>query len=753
MLSTLRRIVQEVNSAPGLEEALRLIVNLVRDAISTDVCSVYLTDYTHKKYTLMATEGLNPGAVGKVSLGLSEGLVGLVGTRKEPVNIENASSHPKFRYLKETGEEKFNAFLGVPIIHQGMVLGVLVVQHVENRQFDEGEEAFLVTVSAQLAGVIAHAEASGEFEEFANREKGGNRIEGIAGSNGVAIGQATVIFPLADLDAVPDRKPDSISKEVRTFRVALEAVRQDIKDLQVRLEESLRMEERDLFDVYLRVLDNNSLGGEIIQKIREGHWAQGALRIVVQHYVKNFELMSDPYLRERAADVKDLGMRILAHLQQVGPVRAEYPNDTILVGEEISTSMVLDVPREKLIGIVSLKGSRNSHMAIVARALGIPTVVGAQDLPIDQMEGSRLVVDGYRGNVYTQPSDELLKYYGKIIEEEKQLVAGLEAYRDLPAATKDGHNIALWVNTGLLADISRSLDQGAEGVGLYRSEIPFLVRDRFPSEKEQKTIYREQLEAFSPRPVTVRTLDIGGDKSLPYFPITEENPFLGWRGIRIALDHPEIFLVQIRAIMKASVGLDNLRILMPMITSVLEIEEACYLIHHAYHELLEEGYKIKMPPIGVMIEVPAAVHLTKNIAERVDFISVGSNDLTQYLLAVDRNNSRVANLYQSLHPSVLHALKFIVDVCAHENKPVSICGEMAGEPASALLLMAMGFDSLSMSSSSLLKVKAAIRQVEIETVKEWLSEVLKMDNPEVIRSYLDLEMRAAGLGSLVMPGK
>jgi len=751
MLSTLRRIVQEVNSAPDLEEALRLIVHLVREAIKADVCSVYLMDFTHKRYALMATEGLNPDAVGKVYLGVSEGLVGQVGMREEPVNIENAPSHPRFRYLKETGEEKFNAFLGVPIIHQAKVLGVLVVQHVENRQFDEGEEAFLVTVSAQLAGVIAHAEASGDFAEFTGHTDG-NRIEGVKGATGVAIGHGAVVFPLADLDAVPDRKPESIPREVRIFRIALQAVRQDIRDLQVRLEDSLRMEERDLFDVYLRVLDNNSLGGEIVQKIREGHWSQGALRIVVQHYVKNFELMEDPYLRERSADVKDMGMRILARLQQVGPVRVDYPDDTILLGEEITTSMLMEVPRDKLCGIVSVKGSMNSHMAIVARALGVPTVVGAQDLPLDQLEGSLVVVDGYRGNVFTHPSDGLIKHYSNIIEEEKQIVAGLEAYRDLPAVTKDGQSIALWVNTGLLVDVTRSLDQGAEGVGLYRSEIPFMVRDRFPSENEQEIIYREQLDAFAPRPVTVRTLDIGGDKALPYFPISEENPFLGWRGIRITLDHPEIFLVQIRAMLKASVGLDNLRILMPMISTVLEVEEACYLIHRAYHELLEEGFKIIMPPVGVMIEIPAAVHLTKNIASRVDFISVGSNDLTQYLLAVDRNNARVANLYQSLHPSVLHALKYIVDICHQENKPVSICGEMAGEPASALLLTAMGFDSLSMSASSLLKVKAAIRQVDSNTIKGWLFKVLEMDSPEIIRSYLDLEMEAEGLRSLERPG-
>lgn len=300
-----------------------------------------------------------------------------------------------------------------------------------------------------------------------------------------------------------------------------------------------------------------------------------------------------------------------------------------------------------------------------------------------------------------------------------------------------------------MTDINRSIERGAEGVGLYRTEIPFMVRDRFPSEEEQRVIYREQLAAFAPHPVTMRTLDIGGDKSLSYFPIEEENPFLGWRGIRVTLDHPEIFMVQVRAMLKASDGLDNLRIMLPMVTSVIEAEEAQHLIHRAWLEVRDEGLDIAMPQVGVMIEVPAAVYQARALAQRVDFLSIGTNDLTQYLLAVDRNNRQVASLYNSYHPAVLHAILHVVEQAHEEGVPVSVCGEMAGEVGSALLLMAMGVNALSMNASNLLKVKAAVRQVKASFTRQLLNEVLAMDNGEVIAAYVDLQLDKAGLGELL----
>ncbi|MND56733.1 Phosphoenolpyruvate-protein phosphotransferase [compost metagenome] len=753
MLNTLRKIVQEVNSAKDLKTALGIIVLRVKEAMGSQVCSVYLLDPETNRFVLMATEGLNKRSIGKVSMAPNEGLVGLVGTREEPLNLENAADHPRYRYFAETGEERFASFLGAPIIHHRRVVGVLVIQQKERRQFDEGEEAFLVTMSAQLAGVIAHAEATGSIRGLGRQGKGIQEAKfvGVPGSPGAAVGTAVVMLPPADLDVVPDKTITDIDAELGLFKTAIEGVRADMRTLSAKLATQLRPEERALFDVYLMMLDDAALGSEVTTVIKTGQWAQGALRQVVTDHVNRFELMDDAYLRERASDVKDLGRRLLAYLQEERQQTLVYPDNTILVSEELTPAMLGEVPEGKLAGLVSVLGSGNSHVAILARAMGIPTVMGLVDLPYSKVDGIQMIVDGYHGEVYTNPSEVLRKQFAEVVEEEKQLALGLDALRDLPCVTVDGHRMPLWVNTGLLADVARAQKRGAEGVGLYRTEVPFMINQRFPSEKEQLAIYREQLSAFHPQPVTMRTLDIGGDKSLSYFPIKEDNPFLGWRGIRVTLDHPEIFLVQTRAMLKASEGLNNLRILLPMISGTHELEEALHLIHRAWGEVRDEGCDVPMPPIGVMIEIPAAVYQTKELARQVDFLSVGSNDLTQYLLAVDRNNPRVADLYDYLHPAVLQALQNVVRDAHAEGKPVSICGEMAGDPAAAVLLMAMGFDSLSMNATNLPKVKWMLRQINLSKARELLAELMTIDNPQVIHSSLQLALKNLGLARMINP--
>jgi len=753
MLNTLRKIVQEVNAAKDLKAALGISVLRVKEAMGSQVCSVYLLDPETNRFVLMATEGLNKRSIGKVSMAPNEGLVGLVGTREEPLNLENAADHPRYRYFAETGEERYASFLGAPIIHHRRVVGVLVIQQKERRQFDEGEEAFLVTMSAQLAGVIAHAEATGSISGLGRQGKGIQEAKfvGVPGSPGAAVGTAVVMLPPADLDVVPDKAIADIDAELGLFKTAIEGVRADMRALSAKLATQLRPEERALFDVYLMMLDDASLGSEVTTVIKTGQWAQGALRQVVTDHVNRFELMDDAYLRERASDVKDLGRRLLAYLQQERQQTLVYPDNTILVSEELTPAMLGEVPEGKLAGLVSVLGSGNSHVAILARAMGIPTVMGVVDLPYSKVDGIQMIVDGYHGEVYTNPSEVLRKQFADVVEEEKQLSLGLDALRDLPCVTLDGHRMPLWVNTGLLADVARAQKRGAEGVGLYRTEVPFMINQRFPSEKEQLAIYREQLSAFHPQPVTMRSLDIGGDKSLSYFPIKEDNPFLGWRGIRVTLDHPEIFLVQARAMLKASEGLNNLRILLPMISGTHELEEALHLIHRAWGEVRDEGTDVPMPPVGVMIEIPAAVYQTKELARQVDFLSVGSNDLTQYLLAVDRNNPRVADLYDYLHPAVLQALQNVVRDAHAEGKPVSICGEMAGDPAAAVLLMAMGFDSLSMNATNLPKVKWMLRQINLSKAQELLAELMTIDNPQVIHSSLQLALKNLGLARMINP--
>ncbi|MBX2809351.1 MAG: phosphoenolpyruvate--protein phosphotransferase, partial [Cellvibrionaceae bacterium] len=667
MLNSLRNITQEVNLAPDLGAAMSIAVDRTRESMAVKVCSLYLRDDSGN-YVLRATQGLNTDATGTVKMSRNEGLVGYVAKRGEPINLENAQAHSRYLYFPETGEERYASFLGVPIIHHREVLGVLAVQQTERRRFDESEVAFLATLSAQISAIIAHAEATGGLDRYTQGTPDA-RFRGVAGAQGVAIGEAVVYSPAADLESVPYQKCSSIEAEIRFFHESLGFARTEIQELSNKLKDRLTPEEQALFDAYVIMLDDKSLVHEVTAMISKEIVAPYAWSQVILKHAQTFTSMHDPYMRERAADVRDLGRRVLNCLQQSNDQPTQYPQKTILLGQELTASVLGEIPREQLVGLVSVKGSGNSHLAILARAMGIPTVMGAVDLPYTHLEGQAMIVDGYRGNVYVNPSEQVLAQYEALVREDEEIVKSYESFKDLPCETLDNHRVPLWVNTGLMADVTRSIERGAEGVGLYRTEVPFLLRDSFPTEEEQRNIYREQLQAFAPHTVTMRTLDIGGDKDLSYFPIEEANPFLGWRGIRVTLDHPEIFLAQVRAMIKASEGLDNLRIMLPMISGILELEEAQRLIHQGYTELLEEGFKVELPPIGVMIEVPAAVYQTKELAVRADFLSVGSNDLTQYLLAVDRNNARVADLYNSFHPAVLQALQIIATHAHSQGTP------------------------------------------------------------------------------------
>ncbi len=501
------------------------------------------------------------------------------------------------------------------------------------------------------------------------------------------------------------------------------------------------------------MLDPESLGQDVITEIEAGNWAQGALRRTIKRYMHEFESMDNEYMRERAADVQDVGRRILSYLQSTRPGVTQYPEKVILVGEEISAANLAEVPEGRLAGIVAVKGSRTSHVVILSRALGVPAVMGVEELSMADLEAKELIVDGYYGQVYVEPALTIRKEFQRLADEEKTLDKDLESLHDLPAETKDKHRITLYVNTGLASDVGLSLSAGAEGVGLYRTEVPFLVRDRFPSGEEQRVLYRQLLSAFSPRPVTMRTLDVGGDKPLPYFPVVEENPFLGWRGIRISLDHPDIFLVQVRAMMRASEGLENLEIMLPMITDVSEVDEAMRLLRKAHNEVVEDGCNVPFPKIGVMIEVPSAVFQARALAKRVDFLSVGSNDLTQYLLAVDRNNSHVAGMFDSLHPAVLTALQAVVNAGHAEGVVVSLCGEMASDPVAVVLLLAMGFDCLSLNATSLPRMKWVVRQFSLQDAKALLAEVMEMESVSMIRSRVELAIDQAGLGGLIRAGR
>ncbi len=756
MLKALRRIVQKVNATKDIGEALSIVVRLVKEASSADACSIFIVDPERGEYVLAATEGLNPDLVYQLRVKFGEGLVGLVGERGEPINLEKAESHPQYHVFSNSGEEKYQAFLGVPLTHSRELMGVLTVQQEEAIAFDESEESFLVTLCAQLSGIIAHAHATGVLWEKNSASMHHTKeatYSGIPSSPGVGIGTTVAVFPPADLDAVLELPAEDLIAEENHLDHAITETIKEITRLREMMGTSLPDEELGLFEAYLNMLQSASFVTKIKSVIQTGIWAQGALKNVINQYVSTFEAMDDSYLSERASDLRDLGQRILFHLQAQKKKTIQYPERTILIGEEVTASSLAEVPEDRLAGVVSVKGSSNSHVAILARAMGIPVVMGVAGMPVGKFDHCPIIIDGYFGQVYINPSITVSNEFERLSREEKQLDTELEELRELPAETLDGYVTSLYVNTGLMSDVGRSLSVGAEGVGLHRTEVPFMARDRFPSEEEQRVIYRQLLKAFSPRAVMMRTLDVGGDKPLPYFPIEEKNSFLGWRGIRITLDHPDIFLVQIRAMMRANQGHENLQVMLPMVSNISEIEEAQRLFTQAFEELISEGEQVVMPALGVMIEVPAAVYQAREIAKRVDFVSVGSNDLTQYMLAVDRNNGRVSGLYDPLHPAVLHAMMQVVSNVHKEGKRVSICGELSGDPVAVPLLIAMGFDTLSLSATRLPRIKWVIRTFTMSKARKLLEEVLAMDDAIEIRGHMELALEEAGLGGLIRAGR
>ena len=754
MLEILRRIVQDINAARDLSEALNLIVVEVKAALHTDVCSVYMNDYARSEHVLMATDGLRSGAVGKVRLKFGQGLTGLAASRAEPVNVEDAPAHPAFRYVAVTGEAPFHGFIGVPIIRRRKVLGVLVAQQREQRKYTADEESFLITLAAQLAGSISQAEIRQGLERLDDNGLSGTLfLEGVAGARGLAIGEAVVVFPATTLDRIPDKDIEDPEAEASRFRQAVAAELAELQRLSERMRLLLAAGDRALFDAYAMLLSSDSLVNGTLERIAAGNWAPGALRATVLEYANIFTEMDDPYLRERAADILDLGQRLLDRLQEEQVITRQYPDNTVLVGEEISVSQLLDVPLEKLKGLVSVSGTGTSHVALLARGLGIPAVFGVGSLPPGRLNGREIAVDGYTVRVCIQPSPALRQEYLKLIAEEAKLSRGLQHLRDLPAETLDGHRLDLHANSGLFADVAAARNSGVRGVGLYRSELHFFLRDRFPGEEEQATIYTRVLRIMEPYPVVLRTLDVGGDKPLPYFSINEQNPFLGWRGIRISLDQPDLFKTQLRAMLRASVTYPNLAILFPMIGSISELREALDLLHCAEKELQEDGLTVRTPRVGIMVEVPSAVYQIDRLAPMVDFVSIGSNDLTQYLLAVDRNNDRVSKLYDPLHPAVLTAIQQVIKGGRAAGKPVGVCGEMAGDPASALFLMAMGVDSLSMNLGSLLKIKWMIRSVRRTAAREVLAQAMQLDDATAIRECANTFLDQQGLSELLRVGK
>ena len=756
MLNRLQRIVQGVSHAPDIQHALDLIAESLTKDLAADACTIFLASTDDSaELVLKSCRGLNPDIIGKVTRRFGEGLIGLVAARAESINLLESMKHKSFILEPDSGEEQFPVFLGVPIISHRKVLGVIAVQRAK-LAFHEDDEAFLNTLVAQLATSIEHAESQGRFKLASTGGAGAatHVVKGVAGAPGMAIGEAIVLNRGVNLGSVPNKPVSDYELEIKRFSDAVRKVQEELTQQAEAMRDYLPEEECALFVAYAQMLNSGSLIDDTLRDIRLGNWAPACWRDTIEAHARVFEQMEDEYLAERADDIRELGRRVLRKLMLEQSALIDFPDRAVLVGDEVLAVDLADVPPDCLCAVVSAHGSGSSHVAILARALGIPAVMGVPNLPVNQMDGLRVVVDGYSGNAYIDPNQEVLAEYQTYLEEEAEIAQDLLSLRNEPAVTHDGYAVSLRVNTGLLADYTPSLRYGADGVGLYRTELPFQVRDRFPSEDEQYQIYRNVLTAFGKLPVVLRTLDVGGDKPLSYFPIKEANPFLGWRGVRITLDHPEIFTIQVRAMLRANINQGNLQILLPMISGKKELEESLLLIHRVRDEMEEDlDQSIEMPPVGAMIEVPSAVFQIESICHIADFVSIGTNDLTQYLLAVDRNNENVADLFSSLHPAVLRALKQIVAGAALTDTPVSVCGELAGDPLGVMALLGAGIDSLSMSVGSLLKVKKVIKTFTMAEMATMFNAAVNMPDSSDVRAMYTEMLNQKGLGGLIRAGK
>lgn len=755
MIVTLRQIMRQVSAAATLQDATAILVQQASQAVQIDACAVFLRRAEQDTYTPVAAEGLSPSAIRGLAESRDGALLRLVGERLELVLDPDAKGqHHKLPDVPDESDgparPRMGRFIGTPLIHYRRLLGVLAAWRFSAQPFARDEIGFFVSLGAQLAKTLHDAEAVDGVERLLRGETGGNPfIQGVSAARGLAIGKARLVGAHPQLDSIPDHPVQDEPAEIAAFLDAIAAAQRELQEAGEGLAGQVPDAVRALFDVQVMLLGDDALVQATLEGIRAGNWAPGAWRSTIARHALVFEQMDDPYLRERAADIRDIGQRVLAHTQSAEQPVAKVSEPCILIGETLGLAEIAAIPSGCLAGLVALRGSPLSHMAVLARALGIPAVVGLTSTSIPALEGRPIAIDGDEGRLYIEPSAALLASLHQRLRDAERRARQLLSICNLPAETLDRVHVPLLANIGLPADAPGARALGAEGVGLYRTEYSFLLGETLPIEEGLLQEYREVLTAFAPLPVTLRTLDVGGDKVLSYLPMREDNPFLGCRGIRFSLDQPEIFLIQLRAMLQANAGLGNLQILFPMIATIAELDEALGLLARAERELVAERLAVQRPRLAVMVEVPAAVFLVGAMANRVDAFSIGTNDLTQYVLAVDRNNIQVTTPYDGLHPAVLDAIRRVVSAAHRHGRPVNVCGELAGDPAGALLLLGFGVDSLSMSPALLGDVKRVIRCCKRADARSLATAALGMDDAFAIhrRTHAELERMQQCSGS------
>ena len=743
LLRRLREVMAEQVSA---QERLDKIVVLIAANMVAEVCSTYVlrVDNTLELY---ATEGLNRDAVHQTVLTAHEGLVGLVASEAQPLNLSNAQTHPAFSYRPETGEEIYHSFLGVPILRAGNTLGVLVVQNRAHRTYVEEEVEALQTTAMVVAEMIASGELSALAKPGAEpAARHSLHKTGAILSDGIALGHVVLHEPRV---VITNYIAEDVPKEVKRLDQAIVKLRADLDRMLERGDVADGGDHRDVLEAYRMFANDQGWKHKLQEAVATGLTAEAAVERVQSDTRARMLRSTDPYLKDRLHDLEDLGHRLMRQLvgRDHAPTREQMPDNAILIARAMGPAALLDYDRNKLRGLVLEEGTSNSHVSIVARALGIPAIGEVPNAAGIADPGDAIIVDGTSGSIYVRPSQEIQSAYAERVRFRARRQEQYRELRDKPCKTKDGQSVDLMLNAGLVIDLPHIEDTGAAGIGLFRTELQFMVSPSLPRTSEQLALYRSVLDAAGDKPVTFRTLDIGGDKALPYMDtIIEENPALGWRAIRLGLDRPGLLRGQIRALLRAGSG-RALRIMFPMVTEVAEFDQAKTMIERELTYLRQHGHTLpERVDVGTMIEVPALLYQLDELIKRVDFVSVGSNDLFQFLFAVDRGNARVTDRFDTLSAPILRALRDIVRKANAANKVAALCGEMASTTLGALTLIALGYRCLSLSATSHGPVKAMILDLNAKKAEALMTQLLEAPSGSVsIRQKLTEFAEAEGL--------
>jgi len=767
-VSLLSDVAEVVARSHDLPETLENVTDLVAKRLDADVCSIYLTDTSMRSLTLRATIGLAADAVGRVRLDIGEGLVGRCAETGEPIAVEHASADPSYRFFPQTHEDRYESLLAAPLRVRETTIGVLVIQTVESRRFEDEDVSLLQTCAQLLTPVVINAQllsmVAGSEEErtriVAEISRSGvtmrdstrgemptinHALDGIATARGVAIGEIHRLDEL-DLDHLEYSPSDDPRQERADLMSALAEARRELDDAREVTGERFGPEFAAVFNTQIQILEDAGFVRALEQGVEDHADAFQALKGVLDAYRKTFESIEDPYFRERGIDVADVGQRVMAALLGVRDHTPDLQPGAIVVVDQVMPGLFARLEVDRIGALVSEHGGATSHGAIFARTLEIPAVTGVESILRLAQEGQTAIVDGGSGRIYLSPDAGLTAEYRSAQRRYAVAVEHLDALRQRPAETLDGRRIVLSANLGLLNDLRLIEQHGAEGIGLFRTELLALAHRGFPSEQEQQQLYERVCTAMAPRPVTIRTLDLGGDKGLPNIGLEgEENPQLGCRSIRLTLRRPDVFREQLRAVLKASCA-GNVRLLLPMISGIDELRESRALLEDVKAELRKEGEAFdEAIPMGVMIEVPSAALIADVLAPECDFFSIGTNDLTQYTLAVDRGNERVADLYDPLHPAVLALIDKTLRAASRAGIAVSICGEMATNPLAVPLLIGLGISELSGAPNSVPVVKEITRALESGSVDEDARHALRAERPEDVHRIAANRLREAGL--------